>query len=185
MEPTEQLASILPALAAAVERIEPAQLNNATPCSDFTVHDVLDHMIVLGTAFTRSFRGEEAGDVHAPPVYGWVPAAEFRHVMTELLDAVQSPGAMERTVTAPVGELPGATFARFVAFDGLIHGWDLAVATGQRYDPPAAVVAAVDEFARGAITAEMRDGNTFKAATAPPDDASRLERLVAFSGRTL
>ena len=50
--------------------------------------------------------------------------------MDDLLDAVKSPGAIERTISAPIGEMPGEVFARFVAFDGLIHGWDLATATG-------------------------------------------------------
>ena len=47
------------------------------------------------------------------------------------------------------------------------------------------MIAAVDEFARGALTSEMRDGDTFKEATAAPADASAMERLVAFSGRSL
>ena len=82
-----------------------------------------------------------------------------------------------------MGTMPGETFARLVAFDGLVHGWDLATATGQAYDVPDDVVAAVDEFARAALSAEMRDGDTFKAETNPSAGASRLERLVAFSGR--
>lgn len=185
MKPTEQLSTILPTLSAMVDRIGPSQLNNATPCAKFTVHDVLDHMIVLGGAFAYWFRGAEAPELNAPPVYGWVPAAEFRKAMDDLLDAVKSPGAMERTIAAPIGEMPGSTFAQFVAFDGLIHGWDLASATGLDYGLPPAVIASVDEFARGALTSEMRDGDTFKAATPAPEDASQLERLVAFSGRSL
>lgn len=185
MEPAEQLTHILPALSAMVERIQPTQLQNSTPCSEFTVHDVLDHMITLGGSFAYRFRGEEAPESNAPPVYGWVPAAEFRQAMDDLLNAVMSPGAMERTISAPVGEMPGSTFAQFVAFDGLIHGWDLASATGLDYELPPAVIASVDEFARGALTCEMRDGDTFKEATTAPADASQMERLVAFSGRSL
>ena len=185
MEPAEQLAQLLPTLTAMVDRIQPAQLNDPTPCSKFSVHDVLDHMIVLGSSFAYQFRGEQAPEITAPPVYGWVPAAEFRTAMDDLLDAVNSPGAMDRTITAPIGELPGSTFARFVAFDGLIHGWDLATATGQHYEPPPAVIAAVDNFARHALTAELRDGDTFKQATTAPEPSSQLERLVAFSGRSL
>jgi uncharacterized protein (TIGR03086 family) len=185
MNPTEQLAQLLPTLTGIVDRIQPAQLNDPTPCSKFSVHDVLDHMIVLASSFAYQFRGEEAPEITAPPVYGWVPATEFRKAMDDLLDAVYSPEAMDRTITAPIGQLPGSTFARFVAFDGLIHGWDLATATGQHYEPPPAVIADVDNFARHALTAEMRDGDTFKAPTTAPDDASQLERLVAFSGRSL
>lgn len=185
MEPTEQLAHILPALTGVVERIDPMQLNDPTPCEAFTVHDVLDHMIVLGSSFGYWFRGAEAPELHAPAVYGRVPADEFTNTMRDLLEAVRSPGAMERVISAPVGEMPGATFARFVAFDGLVHGWDLASATGQQWELPADVVAAVEEFARTALTPEMRDGDTFKEATVAPDDARPIERIAAFSGRSL
>ena len=66
-----------------------------------------------------------------------------------------------------------------------MHGWDLATATGQHYDPPSEVVAEVDTFARQAIGEDLRDGETFAVATEPPADASQLLRLVAFTGRTV
>ena len=105
--------------------------------------------------------------------------------MKTLLDAVESPGALERTVTTPAGTMPGAVFARLVALDGLIHGWDLAVSTDQEWDLPADLVAEVDDFARQAITTEMRESGAFGTPRTPPESATALERLVAFSGRTL
>jgi len=185
MEPIEQLSYILPTLNATVDRIQTMQMDDPTPCSNFTVRGVLDHMMVLGGMFAYQFRGEVAPEQEAPGVYDRVPAAEFRVLMDDLLDAVKSPGAMGRTIATPMGEMPGETFARLVAFDGLVHGWDLASSTGQRFEVPPAVTCAVDEFARGALTSEMRDGDTFKDETTAPEDASRLERLVAFSGRSL
>jgi uncharacterized protein (TIGR03086 family) len=185
MTPIEQLSQILPTVSDVVDRIEPDQLDDPTPCSRFTVRDVLDHMLVLGGAFAFAFRGEEPPTIEAPPRDGRVPAVEFRKTMDGLLDAVASPGAMTRTVASPLGEMPGETFARLVAFDGLVHGWDLARATGQEYRVVEAVIAEVDEFARAAITDGMRDGDAFKAATTAPDGATRLEQLVAFSGRTI
>ncbi len=88
-------------------------------------------------------------------------------------------------VDAPFGTVTGSVFARFVAFDGLIHGWDLAPATGQTYTIPADVVADVASFAHEALVPEMRDGDTFAAATAAPDGSDPLATLVAFSGRTV
>lgn len=185
MEPIEQLSHILPKLKTTVDHIQVMQMNDPTPCSEFAVHDVLNHMIVLGGSFSYWFRGEEAPEPGASGVYGWVPTAEFREAMDGLFAAVTSPGAMDRMVTTPMGEMPGDTFARLVAFDGLVHGWDLASSTGQEYELPATVIAAVDEFARGALSPEMRDGDTFKDATCAPEGASQLERLVAYSGRSL
>lgn len=184
MEPTEQLSTLLPRLATMVEHLDADQLYGPTPCRRFCVHDVIDHMIVLGGTFAYWFRGEKAPALTAPVEYGWVPKREFRATMEDLLDAVGSAGAMARTIDAPLGTLPGSTFARFVAFDGLIHGWDLASSTGQSWDPPPAVLSAVDDFARVAITAEMRDGDTFADEVVPPAGATPLQRLVAFSGRS-
>ncbi len=185
MDATEQLNHVLPDLTDTVRRIQVMQMNDPTPCSEFTVHGVLDHMMVGAATFTYLFRGEEPPTIEPPAVYGWVPVKEFGEAMDDLLDAVSSPGATERTLPTPMGDLPGETFARFVAFDGLIHGWDLTTATGQPYDPPEELVATVDEFARAAITPDMRAAGMFAAPTEPPADADRLERLVAFSGRTV
>jgi uncharacterized protein (TIGR03086 family) len=69
--------------------------------------------------------------------------------------------------------------------DGLVHGWDIATATGQPYDPPADVVSEVDAFARQAISADLRDGDTFATAVEAPAGASPLVQLVAFTGRNV
>jgi len=185
MDPTEQLSYILPTLSSLVDRIQVAQLNDDTPCAQFSVHDVLDHMIVLGGTFGYLFRGEESPEIAAPAGEDAVPAAAFRQTMDDLLDAVKSPGAMRRNISAPVGEMDGETFARLVAFDGLVHGWDLAQATGQRFEVPACVVDAVDTFARQALGPELRDGDTFKDEVQPPPTATPIERVAAFSGRAV
>jgi uncharacterized protein (TIGR03086 family) len=185
MQPIDQLSYIVPTLTALVDRIDTDQLISPTPCAEFTVHDVLDHMIVLGGSFAYGFRGEQVPEIKAPPVYGRVPAAEFRTAMEDLLAAVKSPGATDRTISAPIGDVPGEVFARFVAFDGLIHGWDLAMATDLSFELPGCVIDSVDQFARAALSAEMRDGDTFKDETVAPETASQLDRLAAFSGRSL
>ena len=185
MGPIDQLTSILPEVCDLVDRIEPGQLDDPTPCERFDVHGVLEHMITLGGPFAYLFRGEEPPTATAPPVYGRVPAAEFRAVMTDLLDAIRSEGALDRKIPTGLGEMDGETFARLVAFDGLVHGWDLAAATAIPYRVDPEVAAAVTEFAQGAITDDLRDGDRFKARTEPPADASPIERLAAFSGRTV
>ena len=95
---------------------------------------------------------------------------------------MHEPGALERTVHAPFGAVPGATFARFVVLDGLVHGWDLSTATGQSYAPPDALVAEVEAFATEALP-PLRDGDTFAEATDAPAGASPIERLAALTGR--
>ncbi len=190
MEPNEQLAITLPTISLLVAGIEPAQMDLPTPCANFTVRGVVDHLLGGAAVFTHAFRGEEpeaptpAGEATSAGPSG-VPAAEVRAAMSGLLEAIDSPGALDRTIDAPFGQAPGSVVARFLAFDTLIHGWDLATATGQSYDPPADLVAAADGFAREAVGPELRDGDTFALETEPPTGANPLERLVAFSGRTL
>jgi uncharacterized protein (TIGR03086 family) len=186
MDPRDQLAVIIPTLTAIVDGIEPADLGGPTPCANFTVQGVLDHMIGLSATFVPAFSG--AGEAEAPTsdiAEGDVPKAAFHRAMANLLEAVNTPGAMERTISAPFGEVPGSVFARFVAFDGLIHGYDLASSTAQSYDLPDDLVASVDSFAREALVPDMRDGDTFALETTAPSGANPLEKLVAFSGRTL
>ena len=183
MDGAQQLDEIMPLLHTLVDGISPDQLAGATPCPKFSVAGVLEHMIGGAAVFAPAFRGEAPSPSTAPTTDSLQD--RWRAAMVDLLDAVHSPGASERTIAAPLGEVPGAVFTRFVAFDGLVHGWDLATATNQPYAPPADVVREVDAFARQALTEGMRDGDTFAAEKSPPADASELEKVVAFSGRTI
>jgi uncharacterized protein (TIGR03086 family) len=179
MDPRDQLDQILPLLDQLVAALDDVQLDAPTSCAKFAVRDVLGHMVGGATMFAAAFRGQAP----TPPGDATDLVAAFPNAMAELRAAVRSPGALERTIAAPFGEVPGDVFARFVAMDGLVHGWDIATATGQRYDPPTALVAEVDTFARQAISDDLRDGDTFAAAVEPPAGASPLVRLVAFTGR--
>ncbi len=179
MEPVEQLAYILPTLSSVVDRIDPVQLYAKTSNATSTVHDVLDEMILVGAACASWFRGEVAPERHAPPVYGRVPAAEYRAVMDDLLAAVKAPGAMRRMLSIPGGDMPASTLGSVVALNGLIHGWDVASATGLRFEVPPAVIATADAFARRSLEA---DG--VSAVDDPAADVNDLERLVAIGGRS-
>jgi uncharacterized protein (TIGR03086 family) len=181
MDPVAQLDQILPLLDDLVRPLDEAQLGAPTPCAAFDVRQILAHMVGGATAFAAAFRGDEPPAAPLPDDL----VAAFPVAMAGLREAAGSPGALERTISAPFGEVPGETFARFVALDGLVHGWDIATAIGRTYAPPPEVVADVDAFAHQALGAELRDGDTFAAATEPPADATAVERLVAFTGRTV
>ena len=133
----------------------PTKLDRATPCDAFDVQGVLEHMVGGATAFAAAYRGQEPT---APDLSD--PLAAFGPALQDLGAAVHEDGALDRTVAAsrrPAGD----TFARFVVLDGLVHGWDMATATGQPYDLPAELVAEVDAFARATID-PLRDGETLR-----------------------
>lgn len=179
MDPRSQLEQVGPLLAGVVSGIRPDQLDEPTPCENFTVRGVLEHMVGGATVFTAAFRGTEPGTPDmSDPLGAILPA------LGELVDAINAPGALDRTIAAPFGEVPGETFATFVALDGLVHGWDLATATGQPYDPPAALVAEAESFARQTLD-PLRDGDTFADEKQAPAGASPIEQLAAYTGRTV
>jgi len=184
MDGVQQLDEIIPMLEDLVDAIRPDQLDAPTACAKLTVAGVLEHMIGGATLFAPAFLGQEPPAPSTAPTTATVQDL-WRDAMAELLGAVHSPGAQERTIASPFGEVPGSMFARYVAFDGLVHGWDLATATDQTYAPAPSLVLEVDAFARSLLKPEMRDGDTFAAETEAGPDANELERLVAFSGRRL
>ena len=180
MKVLDQFDALFPAVGDVVGRLEPEQLDAPTACSEFTVRGVLEHMIGVATGFAGAFRGEPP----APPADGDV-LTQFGAAMTELRSAVGSTGALDRTIEAPFGQVPGDAFARFVVLDGLVHGWDISTSTGHPYAPPAELVNDVHSFARQAITPGMRQAGMFADATVPPADATPLEQLVALTGRVV
>src|SRR5689334_13832606 len=109
MEPLDQLDTLGPILAGVVAGISPDQLDDATPCDGFTVRGVLEHMVGGATAFAAAFRGQSPGAAPAGDAL-----AAFGPALSDLAAAMHEPGALDRTVQAPFGAVPGATFARFV-----------------------------------------------------------------------
>jgi uncharacterized protein (TIGR03086 family) len=177
MDPLAQFDQLGPVLGGVIAGIRPEQLDNPTPCAEFTVGGVLEHMTVGATMFAAAFRGDEPSEPNTADVLAGIQTA-----MGELGDALGRPGALDRTISAPFGEVDGATFARFVVLDGLVHGWDMATATGQDYAPPDDLVAETEAFAHQALD-PLRDGTTFAAAVEPAAGATPIEKLAAYTGR--
>jgi uncharacterized protein (TIGR03086 family) len=141
------------------------------------VRGVLEHMIGGATMFAAAYRGEAPAEPDLTD-----PLTGIQDALGALGDAISAPGALDRTIAGPFGEVDGESLARFVVLDGLVHGWDLAVATGQPYAPSDELVAAVDGFARQALE-PLRDGQTFAAAVEPAPGATPIQRLAAYTGR--
>ncbi len=185
MQPRDQFEQVGALLGEVAGGIRSDQLDAATPCAAFAVRGVLGHMIEGATVFAAAFRGEPAPSLDGDPAAGDDVVPRAAAALGELFAAVGSPGALERTIDSPFGAVPGDEFVRYLALDGLVHGWDVATATGQPYRPSDALVAEVDAYARRLLTTELRDGDTFADATEPPEGATPIERLAAFTGRTV
>ncbi len=177
MDVIRQLDQLGPLLDDVVGGISADQLGNSTACAEYDVRGVLEHMIGGATVFTAVYQGTEPGE---PPLADLL--GSFASTIGGLFDSIRAPGALDQTIQAPFGEATGAGFAQYVVLDGIVHGWDLATATGQSYDPPAELVAAAQACAEEMLD-PMRDGTTFADATEPPAGATPIERLAAYTGR--
>ena len=143
-------------------------------------------MIGLAPVFARQLRGESAGTpVDPASLSDEERPRALNTALDDLLASIKAPGALGRTVELPFGVVPGEVLARFLTVDAMVHSWDIATATGLPYSPPEPLAAAVLATAHDLIAPEMRDGETFAAETPVPDGAPTIERLVAFTGRTI
>ena len=185
MDGPQQLEIVVPMVSEIIGNIRPDQLENPTSCRGWVVRDVLAHMVGGATTFAFLFRGEDPPDLSGRDLLRGDPAGAFDEAVGGFAAAAALPGALDRTIASPVGELRGSDFLRFVALDGLIHSWDLATATDQPFAPPDDLVAEIDVFARDAITPSARGDDSFAAEAEPPAGADPHERLLAFCGRRL
>ncbi|AKE91519.1 TIGR03086 family metal-binding protein [Rhodococcus aetherivorans] len=164
------------------------QLARPTPCAGTTIGDLVDHVGGLSLAFTAA-AGKAVGD-HT----GQGPSADASRLgddwrtripgqVLALAEAWRDPGAWTGTTQAGGIDLPGHV-AGIVALDELvIHGWDIATASGRRFSCDPAALAACLSFVAATTDEERAAGGLFGPAVAVSDDAPDLDRLIGLSGR--
>lgn len=180
----DQLDGVLDTLGGLIAGTTPEQLALPTPCAKWQVRDLINHVVGGGHLFAAAFRGETVDiDGPMPDLLGDDPQTAWKGAIADFDAAVKAPGAMERTVPLPFGQLPAPVALDVAALDLTTHCWDLAQATGQRFAPSDALVEEAAAAARMLISPEARDGDTFAAEVPVAADAPALDRLVAFLGR--
>ncbi len=177
-------------MAGLIGAVPDAALGDPTPCPDYTLGDLIDHVGGLTAAFTAA--ATKAGGrlgVQGPSADASLLGDDWRERiprdLTRLADAWRDPAAWTGMTMAGGLELP-AEVAGLVALDELVvHGWDVARASGQPYDCDAASLAAVHGFVAqfsGPGQEEARQG-LFGPEVAVPDDAPLLDRVIGLTGR--
>jgi uncharacterized protein (TIGR03086 family) len=187
--PRPDLAPAAAVVAELVRGVSDEDLDRPTPCPGTSVAAMLDHLAGLTQAFTAAARPEPVPGGDRPPSADASRLdPEFRESitasLTELGAAWQHPGAWTGMTRVGGVDLPRQV-AGLVALDEVVvHGWDLAVATGQPYDPPAEGVEGALGFV-GPAAAENPAGTPglFGPRVAVPDDAPILDRLLGLTGR--
>jgi uncharacterized protein (TIGR03086 family) len=149
----------------------------------------LNHLVGGGYMIGGALKGDAAPidpEGPMPDLVGDDPVAAWDGSVATFAEGIDSPGALEREVTLPFGTLPGATLLEILKFDLLVHAWDLARATGQPFDAPEEVVEPTFGAAQMIVTPARNDaGEPFGPEVAAPAGASPIERLAAFSGRSV
>lgn len=176
MQGSSLIALAVPPTVSVVRGVRADQFDAPTPCADWTVRQLVDHQLEWGPALVGAARKEPV-----PP--GRVEGSTLEGHFAELGQAWSDPAAWAGVtrVGGPM-ELPAAMIGAMVLAEVVVHGWDLAVATGQRVEWPAELLDPVCEEV--AKTAEMGRGmGAYGPPVAVPDDAPALHRILGLTGR--
>ena len=171
-----------------VSGIKQDQISASTPCSEWDIRALLGHLIGGAENFAKVLSGtdptlnstssSQSADADAASL-----SKAYKSAVAGALQAAKAPGALEKKVATPIGEMAGGEFLAANFMDHMVHGWDLAKATGQdtKLDPQLAE-ACYQMFVPG--MADMgREHGVFGAVVLVPDSASTQDKLLAYMGR--
>ncbi len=181
--PIDQLAETLTTAGRVVDRITADQWTLPTPCEKWTVADVTRHLVGGNLLFAALLRQS------SPAPNGMVAesdlATAYARSADDLIAAFRTPGAMDTVITVPFGTIPGIVAAQLRTVEALVHGWDLARATGQPITAPDAVVEQALVFTQSKLGDIPADRRPFGPPQPAPDDAPVIDRLAARLGRRI
>lgn len=179
---------------AIVAGITDGQLSAPTPCDEYTVAAVLDHVMGLTLAFTNAATKESTGAGSDGSAGRPEPAAanldpDWRRKLAPRLDALvvawRDPAAWTGMAEAGGFTMPADVMGAVAVNELVLHGWDLARATGQAYDCDEASAEASLTFTSMMSTPGEEAGRAglFGPVVEVPADASTLDRTLGYSGR--
>ncbi|MCX4554091.1 TIGR03086 family metal-binding protein [Streptomyces sp. NBC_01387] len=170
-----------------LDAIDDTQLSGPTPCPDYSVGELLAHVVGLTAAF-RAAAEKDFGPATdtAPGTTKPVLEADWRTVLPRQLDEVaaawRTPESREGQTRAGAVDLPAEVAGQVALNELVVHGWDLARATGQPY----AVDDASLQVSYGLLKMMNQGGQTdiFGPAVAVPEGAPFIDRVIGSSGRS-
>jgi uncharacterized protein (TIGR03086 family) len=174
-------------LARLVVSIRDDQLDERTPCAEYTLADLLDHVLGFTTAFIANAHKQPRPPEASREVDGrllppdW--QAELSKRLDELAAAWRDESAWQGKVSAGGIDMSAEDNALVATEELVMHGWDVARATGQDFSVDDASLSAVDRFMELFGERIASGQGPYGPAVAVPDDASHLDRLLGATGR--
>ncbi|WP_314174936.1 TIGR03086 family metal-binding protein [Streptomyces winkii] len=165
-----------------VAGVSDAQLGDSTPCTEYTVRDLIDHVDQVSRAFTAIARKEPGERAEAPASAGGDWRAGVSKAVLALGDAWDSTAAWQGMTEGPGVELPNERWGKIALTEMVVHGWDLAGATGQQFGLPGETLRACFEHVAEFVPNAPVEGLWGPPVEAPAD-APLLDRIVAVTGR--
>ncbi|QDY79718.1 TIGR03086 family metal-binding protein [Streptomyces qinzhouensis] len=176
------------AVARLLHGVADGQLGEPTPCPDYTVRELLGHLAGLSAAFRDTALKNLGPTTDTPPDSARpVLDDDWRTVLPERLGALAAawagPEAWEGMTRAGGVTLPAEVAGQVALNELVVHGWDLARATGQPYGLPEASLRVSYELLAAAGDDDTLRGTNFGPAVAVAKDTPLLERVIGLSGR--
>ncbi|SRR5579875_1158185 len=174
--------------AAAVERLigQVEDWGRPTPCTDWDVRTLVNHMTTGELVFAAIMRGDPPPDQAAGHL-GTDPVAGFRSAAGQFSAAASAPGVAQRKFPTPFGEQPAGMIVMLRTAELLVHGWDLARALGASPDALPADLAedAVGQWRERLAAMPRAEGGPLGVEQPAPAGAPAPDRLAALFGRRL
>lgn len=175
-----------------VAGLRPEQLDRPTPCSEFTVAGLIEHLFGVQLRLVAYATDRAVGDTPATVPLRSSDPAELAAQLGELADRSRqgwdrwSSEEMEsQTVSGPFGVVPGAVALAIMTSENMVHGWDLAVATDQPSEADPQTASILLQLMQRALPAEPRGGEVPFAPPVPTGaEAGPTERLAAWAGHS-
>ena len=174
-----------------VHAITERQWDDPTPDSEWTVADLVRHLIDEHLWMPPLLHGldlETAGEVvagsHRSDIHGGVGATlnvDWDRASVGSIDAVTTEGVLDREVALSRGPTPASAYVAEMVFDVCVHSWDLGIAIGYDGALPDDLIAHVHTIV--VAFGDLSGTGMFAAAVPVPDDAPLVDRLVALTGR--
>ena len=171
--------------AALVEGVPPDAWGRSTPCSEWDVRALVNHVVgeeLWAVPLLEGATIADVGDRFDGDLLGDDPVASSGEAAKGAIAAFAPGDAMDRTVHLSFGDTPASEYAWQLFADHLVHGWDLAVATGQQPLLPDASVAALAQWFDEREDM-YRGGGAISERVDVAPDASPGDRLLARFGR--